>query len=458
MPALYRKYRSVSFTEVIGQSQVTDVLEASLKQNRIAHGYLFVGPHGVGKTSVARILAFAIVGEKYATEKKHIDVIEIDAASNTGVDNIRELIDKAQITPSLADKKVYIIDEVHMLSKSAFNALLKTLEEPPQHVVFILATTEEYKVLSTIASRMQKFVFRKVSQDLITEHLTKIAKDEKIKIDTAAIAAVAAVADGSVRDAISLLDQLSSLTKTKKTISETTVRQILGLASYDTLDKILTAYGGSDATQVAAGLEQLRRQNITAGEIATQLAKRAQDRLTEHPELINLMARLIDVPKSPIPELALTVATFPPNVVTSGASKPAKTKPATASTKPKPKSEPEAVKKAESTAANASQFEWSSLVAVINQNAKPIAGHFKGANYKLSGNKLTIILRNAFQKKTLDNPSRIKEIQSALADMNCSGLEIETVVDKTIAKNNDKISNIVQIMGGGEEVAIDGKI
>ncbi|MGI6612496.1 MAG: DNA polymerase III subunit gamma/tau [Candidatus Nanosyncoccaceae bacterium] len=455
MPALYRKYRSVSFAEVIGQPQVTDVLEASLKQNRIAHGYLFVGPHGVGKTSVARILAFAIIGEKYSAEKKHIDVIEIDAASNTGVDNIRELIDKAQIAPSLAKKKVYIIDEVHMLSKSAFNALLKLLEEPPRHVVFILATTEEHKVLSTIVSRMQKFVFRRVSDDLIAEHLTKIAKDEKIKISKSAIKTIANFADGSVRDAISLFDQLSSLTKNKQAIDETTVRQILGLADQTTLNQVLNAYITGNSKEIAAGLQQLKMQNITAGEIALQLAKNAQEKLSKQPSLIDLITKLIDVPKSPVPELALTVATYPINVMLpekTDANKDNKLKEEVKEIKKK------AVKtKVTNSKANIA-FDWDEFISTINKKAKPIASYLQAASYKIDNDRLTIVVRNTFQKKTLDNPARLKKLHAILADINCPDLKIETIVDEKVMKINGKISDVIQLMGGGEEVVIDDKI
>lgn len=453
MPALYRKYRSVSFAEVIGQPQVTDVLEASLKQNRIAHGYLFVGPHGVGKTSVARILAFAIIGEVYSAEKKHIDVIEIDAASNTGVDNIRELIDKAQIAPSLAEKKVYIIDEVHMLSKSAFNALLKLLEEPPKHVVFILATTEEHKVLSTIVSRMQKFVFRKVSSDLIAQHLTKIAKDEKIKIAPAAIEAIANFADGGMRDAISLFDQLSSLAQDQQTIDESTVRQILGLADCATLDQVLDAYHNADVPQITAGIKQLKNQNITAGEIALQLAKRAQTKLDTQPNLINLIAKLIDVSRSPAPELALTVATYPANTIVAPTTPtPTKISTKTETTNPTPKLS--SVKSNPSS----SQFNWSKFVSSIDQHAKPIASYIKNARYELEDGKLTIVVRNTFQKKTLDSPTRIKKLHEVLADINCADLEIITTVDEALEEINGKISNVIQVMGGGEEVTIDDTI
>src|SRR6476620_3167321 len=162
--ALYRKYRSRALKDVVGQEHVTTLLSNAIKSGKTAHAYLFTGPRGVGKTSIARILAHEINELKYDDESVHLDIIEIDAASNNGVEDIRDLRDRVQITPVSAKKKIYIIDEVHMLSKQAFNALLKTLEEPPEHVVFILATTDIDKVPETIISRTQRHTFRRASE------------------------------------------------------------------------------------------------------------------------------------------------------------------------------------------------------------------------------------------------------------------------------------------------------
>src|SRR5690606_16546256 len=160
--AFYRKYRSKSLAEVVGQSHITDILTRALREGKIAHAYLFTGPRGVGKTSIARILAHEINQIPYTDDSSHLDIIEIDAASNNGVEDIRDLRERVQLAPVSAAKKVYIIDEVHMLSKAAFNALLKTLEEPPEHIVFILATTDADKLPETIISRTQRFAFRTI--------------------------------------------------------------------------------------------------------------------------------------------------------------------------------------------------------------------------------------------------------------------------------------------------------
>jgi len=226
MAVLYRKYRPQTFAEVLGQKHVIKTLLNQVAKGSVAHAYLFTGSRGVGKTSIARILAKAINcqkpsksgdpdGEcavcKQIENGTFIDLIEIDAASNTGVDNIRDLIEHVKFSPSLGGYKVFIIDEVHMLSKGAFNALLKTLEEPPKHAVFVLATTEIHKVPATIISRTQRFDFHAPSVAELTEHLTKIAKEEKIKINKEVLQLVAQTSQGSVRDSLSLLDKVVTL-------------------------------------------------------------------------------------------------------------------------------------------------------------------------------------------------------------------------------------------------------
>ncbi|MDB4940282.1 MAG: polymerase subunit gamma/tau [Candidatus Doudnabacteria bacterium] len=224
MPVLYRNYRPKNFAEVIGQEHIKTTLQKAVAAGSFAHAYLFTGTRGTGKTSVARILARAINcpeqknGEpcnncaicKQFLENNSLDLIEIDAASNTGVENIREIIEHLKFSPTQSKYKVFIIDEVHMLSKGAFNALLKTLEEPPQHAVFILATTEIHKVPATIISRTQRFDFKKIDNQKLLAHLKDISKKEKIKIDDASLELVLNSAEGSVRDALSILDKLST--------------------------------------------------------------------------------------------------------------------------------------------------------------------------------------------------------------------------------------------------------
>ena len=215
--ALYRKYRSRSLSEIVGQPHITAILERAIANGTTAHAYLLTGPRGVGKTSIARILAHEINRLPYRDESTHLDIIEIDAASNNSVEDIRDLREKVQIAPVSAPKKIYIIDEVHMLSKSAFNALLKTLEEPPEHAVFILATTDADKLPATILSRVQRFNFRTISQDEVAAHLRTIADAEQISIDDDALQLIARYGQGSFRDSISLLDQMRNLSSEKIT-------------------------------------------------------------------------------------------------------------------------------------------------------------------------------------------------------------------------------------------------
>ncbi len=241
MTTLYRKYRPKNFSQVIGQTHIVDTLSGAIKNDRVAHAYLFTGPRGTGKTSIARILAKTVNCEnpkdalscekcsscKLLEQKNILDIIEIDAASNTGVDNIRELRETVSLPPSKLKYKVYIIDEVHMLSAGAFNALLKTLEEPPAHVIFILATTEIHKVPETIISRCQRFDFVRLPIENIIQKLSLIAKQEKIKIDPGALEMIALSAQGGMRDAESMLAQVISLED--KNITQKEVEEILGV-------------------------------------------------------------------------------------------------------------------------------------------------------------------------------------------------------------------------------------
>ncbi len=232
--ALYRKYRPKDFGDVVGQKVIIKTLSNSVLNNKINHAYLFTGPRGTGKTSIAKILSKIINCENLKNimpcnkcvsctqilKNQNTDVIEIDAASNNGVDEIREIRDKVNLVPSFGKYKIYIIDEVHMLTTAAFNALLKTLEEPPKHVIFILATTEPHKIPATILSRCQRFDFKKISINDIRYRLTEICKLEEIKIEENAIELIAKLSDGGMRDSLSLLDQLTSYTSDKITIND----------------------------------------------------------------------------------------------------------------------------------------------------------------------------------------------------------------------------------------------
>lgn len=245
--SLYQKYRPSSFKEVLGQDHIIKALQGALKENHSGHAYLFVGSRGTGKTSIARILA----RELGASEA---DIHEIDAASHTGVDNMRQLREEAAIMPFESKRKVYIVDEVHMLSKGAFNAFLKLLEEPPSHVAFILATTELEKVPDTIQSRCQVFTFKKPTQKVLSEMVTKVAKAEGFTLEKASGELIAFLADGSFRDALSILQKILSSSSDKK-VSLEEVAMVTGAPKIELIQRVISDMhkGSSDVALSAIG-------------------------------------------------------------------------------------------------------------------------------------------------------------------------------------------------------------
>ena len=302
--ALYRKYRPTKLADVIGQPQVTDILAAMAKTGQFAHSYLFTGQRGTGKTTVARILAHLInqLDYKDGAVSQHVDIIEIDAASNNSVDDIRNLRDSINLVPMQCPYKVYIIDEFHMLSKAAFNALLKTIEEPPRHAIFILATTELQKVPATILSRVQRYQFRTVAPDVLAKHLRKICDSEHITIDDAALQLIAEQGGGSVRDSITILDQMAS---SGQAITCDQVEHTLGLITSQQLTELWTAIGQQDSPRIIQLVQAFTASGISAASIARQLIKFLTRQANASPALYALIDQLLEVDKSAMPEAKL---------------------------------------------------------------------------------------------------------------------------------------------------------
>ena len=504
--ALYRKYRSRSLDEVLGQDHVTNILRRALEQGKIAHAYLLTGPRGVGKTSVARILAHEINQLPYDEDASHLDIIEIDAASNNGVDDIRALREKAQVAPVSAPKKIYIIDEVHMLSKPAFNALLKTLEEPPAHVVFILATTDADKLPATILSRVQQFFFRPIPTDIMARQLMAIAEKEGFAIEADAARLIAERSRGGFRDGISMLDQLSALASADKPLSASDVAQYLGLSAAETLENLLALYQQRDASGALSLLGELEKAGTDPVVLSRQLLSLLRMRLHQRPELITLVKQLIEVDRHPHPDLKLLtifmdngeqvtdtspelispltspkITAKPPAtiskppvetpkspVATSEAPAPT-AQPAENSPKTLPKQE-QTNDSADKTAADAApagnrptsdnpptsatDIDWDKIIALAKEQSFAIATLLQKCSWQRDGNTLNLYVGNAFNKKKLDDAKNRPLIATIVQQVAGTELDIATIGQKAPPKDAE-LAKIAELMGGGEEVNLE---
>ncbi|MGB4768346.1 MAG: DNA polymerase III subunit gamma/tau [Candidatus Saccharimonas sp.] len=469
--ALYRKYRSKSLDEIVGQSHVTDILRRALANGHVAHAYLLTGPRGVGKTSIARILAHEINELPYADESTHLDIIEIDAASNNSVEDIRDLRDKVQIAPSLAKRKIYIIDEVHMLSKSAFNALLKTLEEPPAHVVFILATTDADKLPATIISRVQRFNFRTISLPDLQSHLRTIADAEGIAINDEALALISHHGNGSFRDSISLLDQLRSATE--DTITPAHIESVLGLAEAVAVERLIDSYTTGDIATIVATLDELESRGTPASVICEQLTRMIRSRIATEPHLLPLLDRLTEVPRSPWPHIKLlTVLTShiiventpvvpapapkqPPKPNTPRAVAPMPTptasivtpRPEVVTATPTPKTPAAPARPLGDPVA----FKWDEFIEAVRQSATGAASVLTKCTHLFDGETLFIYAGKKFPKAQLDKSLPL--LASVLQQMGYPDAVISTL-PTTKPPEDSQAAAVLDIMGGGEEVSL----
>ena len=477
--ALYRKYRSRSLDEVLGQDHVTSILRRALEQGKIAHAYLLTGPRGVGKTSVARILAHEINHLPYDDDSSNLDIIEIDAASNNGVDDIRALREKAQVAPVSAPKKVYIIDEVHMLSKSAFNALLKTLEEPPEHVVFILATTDADKLPATILSRVQQFFFRPIPVEIMTKQLMNIAEKEGFAIEEDAARLIAERSRGGFRDGISMLDQLSILATSDRPLTANMVTEYLGLSDATMLGNLLDSYPSDDNDKVLNIFQELENSGANSVIVSHQLLSIARNRLRKNPNLIGLVQQLIEVDRHPHPDLKLLTIfmnsnsqpTEKPVATKKDTTQAAPQKPATKPTPIKPaepaKPTEKLIKKEEKPAEPAKkpaakpkktdaplELNWEKVIERAKEKSLGLASLLQKSQWSFDGEKLTIYAGSAFYKKKLDDAKNKPLISEIISEETEMDLEIDIIGEKK-PPEDEKLAEIAELMGGGEEVKLE---
>ena len=486
--ALYRKYRSKSLSEIVGQDHVTSLLDRALESNKVAHAYLLTGPRGTGKTSVARILAHKITGLSYDIEDNNLDIIEIDAASNNGVDNVRDLREKALVAPIKSQKKVYIIDEVHMLSKSAFNALLKIIEEPPEHVVFILATTDFDKVPDTIVSRTQRYNFRLIDESTVADHLAFIAKEESIKIDTDALNLIAERGGGSLRDSISLLDQIQHSESKNGEITRSDIEASLGLATKDEINAIGEAILSGDALKIITAVRQPELRGIGAVSVADQLYNWIQRNLESYPYLVTYFEDLIKVQKSHRPDVAILVAVLkfavkmPEPQIIQHPSTQESNKPNSLSMSSKITEEPIATAESPEKSTKIldteskqndddsdiaiqkdiqqkdqnkkNNFNWQSVLDYLNDHKN----EFKGIHAILEkskpivkDNKVSLYVLNKFNKTKLDKRRAV--LGKILSESGVGDFEIE-IIDRPAPPQNEQAAKVAAIMGGGEEVDV----
>lgn len=454
--------------EVVGQKQVTDILSESLRQGKVGHAYLFVGPRGTGKTSVARIFAHEVNGFKYELEDDYVDILEIDGASNRGIDSVRELREKVMIAPTSGKYKIYIIDEVHMLTKEAFNALLKTLEEPPEHVIFIMATTDAYKVPITITSRAQTFTFKLADAKTMFDFLKSVAKNEEIAIEDKALEIIVKKGGGSFRDSLSLLDQISTLSEEKITAER--LIDAMGLPSDEKIHELLTEYLAGNVVKITTLLKELLSSGIKPETLAEEIIGQIMDE--PKPELLELLDKLPEV-RAPFPEVKLlvilsekgikdNVRTSVPKITTDTERQPIPAEPAKKSlTETRPKDFAEE-NKAKPTGKNtvsdtyhvegSAKFDWEKFLEEIRGLNDAVYSQLLKTKHRTDGHRLELYPEKKIVRTILSRENNKRILTGVAKDWEVVIHEAgespeEKIKDKTLARISD-------IMGG--EVKNDG--
>jgi DNA polymerase-3 subunit gamma/tau len=476
--ALYRKHRPKNLGEIVGQEHITRTLGQALKTGRISHAYLFTGPRGTGKTSIARILAHEINQLPYTDNSMHLDIIEIDAASNRRIDEIRDLRDKVHVAPTSAKYKVYIIDEVHMLTREAFNALLKTLEEPPEHVVFILATTEVHKLPETIVSRTQRYTFHPIDQEQVIRQLADIAKKEKIDIDEAALTHIAKAGQGSLRDSTSLLDQAGSL---PGKVDEAAIRGLLGIVPAALLEQLIQAVASANSSKaVLSAVAELYSQGYQAPQVSHQLIAFLRQSLLDDAlqlpldKTLSLIDALLTVPDAHDPERRLEIILLThtsmlqasePVVVAPPPLEAVKEKtpePEPVAKVPEPKEEPVAtpVKKSKTkpTAEGPlNEAAWAKVVDAVRVKYYTLYSVLKMAEPVFKGDELELGFDFAFHQKRINDVKNKAIIAQIIFDITGQNVVITCIkhaagrVKQAATPAPDEAhSSITDIFGGGE--------
>lgn len=480
--ALYRKYRSQSFDTVIGQPQIVGSLKSAIVNDRLSHAYLFTGPRGVGKTTLARLLARAAncTAEdrsarpcgKCANCKveigSHLDLIEIDAASNRGIDDARALREKITSAPSMGSYKVYIIDEVHMLTTEAFNALLKTLEEPPSHAIFILATTEAHKLPETIVSRTQRYRFRPITHGDLVAHLKDISAKESINISDEALELVASSGRGSFRDAIGALDQASS--SGLEQIDAEAIRDLLGQGDPKIMAEVISAVDNKNPAAVLKALDDAWAGGVQPAQLARQLSEAWRQRLREATasgdaaaldSSTRALEALVPVLKSPWPELALeaTLVKLSSTVFipkTQMTSQPAPNEDRTPAPTPSAAKKPEPVRQPSAGGAPDADL-WMKVLTQIKQRNNSLYALLRSSTtVSFDGDDVILGCRFSFHRDRLKESKNLQVIEQALARVYGRKLRVQVQLETkpqaaTVAASDpaaELMSSALEILGG----------